>query len=56
MPKARTAKENKEWWQARATEYAREAARYITAARNQHWLDKAAAALAKAETYTSHDL
>lgn len=53
MPKARTAQQNKEWWLTRADEYTREAAKHITAARNQHWLDKAAAALAKAESYTT---
>jgi hypothetical protein len=49
--KARTALDNKQWWLARADEYAREAAKHITATRKEHWLRKSAAALAKAETY-----
>lgn len=52
MKSPRTAQQNKEWWLARAAEYSREAAKHITAGRAEHWQQKAAAALAKAESYT----
>jgi hypothetical protein len=53
MPKARTAQQNKEWWLARADEYSREANKARNPSNKAIWQQRAADALAKAESYTS---
>lgn len=41
------------YWLARADEYDREAAKYITAGRKDHWLKKASEAREKAQQHLS---
>jgi len=51
MARTRTAAENQAFWLDRAEQYDREAKKYITAKRSEHWLKKAADARTHALTY-----
>jgi hypothetical protein len=52
MKDTRTAQQNKEWWLARADEYSREANKARNLSNKAIWQQRAAEAMAKAESYT----